>query len=87
MLRKNVRTDADDHEKRLRTVAERWSATSRELDVLRWLVQGDSNKEIAVRLDCSEVTVERRVTALLRKARCDTRNRLLASFWSGRSFR
>jgi DNA-binding NarL/FixJ family response regulator len=77
----------DDYEQRLQAVAARWQAREREIEVLRWLVQGESNKEIAQRLDCSEVTVERRVTALLRKAGCDSRNRLLAAFWSHRSLR
>lgn len=78
---------ADDHELRLLSTAARWCATSKEREVLRWLVQGDCNKEIALRLACAEVTVERHVTSLLRKAGCDSRSRLLATFWAGRCLR
>ncbi|HEV3192612.1 MAG TPA: LuxR C-terminal-related transcriptional regulator [Polyangiaceae bacterium] len=46
------------------------------------LPQGDANKEIAVKLGCSEVSVERHVTSLMRKARCDRRARLIVRFWT-----
>jgi len=67
---------------RLQTAAQDWGASARERDVLRLLVSGDANKEIALKLGCSEVSVERRVTALLRKAKCDGRSRLIARFWA-----
>ena len=67
---------------RLRAAGKQWRATPRELDVLRGVVAGDSNKEIALRLGCHEGSVERHVTALLRKARCDGRSRLVARFWT-----
>lgn len=66
----------------LRAAVAEWHITLRELAVLEWLVSGDSNKEIALKLGCSEVSIERRVTALLRKSRCDGRGRLIARFWS-----
>jgi DNA-binding CsgD family transcriptional regulator len=59
-----------------------WGATVREAQVLRWLAEGDANKEIAVKLGCSEVSVERHVTSLMRKARCDGRARLIVRFWT-----
>jgi DNA-binding CsgD family transcriptional regulator len=67
---------------RLQTAASAWKLTGREQDVLRWLVMGDANKEIAVKLACHEGTVERHVTSLLVKARCDGRSRLVAHFWT-----
>jgi DNA-binding CsgD family transcriptional regulator len=68
-------------ELRLREAAQQWHTTDRELAVLRWLVTGDANKEIAIKLGCSEVNVERHVTSLLRKAKCDGRARLVAKYW------
>jgi DNA-binding CsgD family transcriptional regulator len=69
-------------EDRLLEAVRRWSFTPREREVLRWLVAGDSNKEIALRLGCHEGSVERHVTSLLRKAKCDGRSRLVAWFWT-----
>jgi DNA-binding CsgD family transcriptional regulator len=67
---------------RLRAAAARWGATKRELEVLGRLVVGDANKEIAVKLQLHEGSVERHVTSLLRKAGCDGRSRLVARFWT-----
>ncbi len=77
-----VRDRPEALEVRLRAAGRAWSATGRELGVLRYLVSGDANKEIALKLGCSEVSVERHVTALLRKAGCDGRSRLIAHFWT-----
>jgi DNA-binding CsgD family transcriptional regulator len=71
-------------EHRLAQIARLWGATRRESDVVRWLSLGDSNKEIALRLKCHESSVERHVTSLLRKARCDSRSRMVARFWTAR---
>lgn len=68
-------------ESRLRAAKRRWAVSSREAEVLTWLAQGDSNKEIAAKLQCAEVSVERHVSSLLRKAGCDSRSRLIARFW------
>jgi DNA-binding CsgD family transcriptional regulator len=62
-----------------------WGATVREAQVLRWLAEGDANKEISVKLGCSEVSVERHVTSLMRKARCDGWARLIMRFWTMRT--
>ena len=67
---------------RLVDVQRRWGVTHRELEVLRWVVSGDSNKEIALKVRLHESSVERHVTALLRKAKCDARSRLVACFWT-----
>jgi DNA-binding CsgD family transcriptional regulator len=67
----------------LARLAVAWALTPREVDVLRRLVRGDSNKEIAAGLSRAEVTIERQLTALLRKSRCDSRARLVATVWAG----
>jgi DNA-binding CsgD family transcriptional regulator/PAS domain-containing protein len=67
----------------LARLAVAWALTPREIDVLRRLVRGDSNKEIAAGLSRAEVTIERQLTALLRKSRCDSRARLVAHVWAG----
>jgi DNA-binding NarL/FixJ family response regulator len=71
-----------DFEERIALAARLWRATPRELDVLRVLVWGDSNKEIALRFRCHVGSVERHVTSLLRKAQCDSRSRMIARFWT-----
>lgn len=67
---------------RLVEAQRRWGVTRRELDVLRGIVAGDSNKEIALKVGLHESSVERYVTSLLRKAGCDGRSRLVARFWT-----
>ena len=67
---------------RLAEAQRRWALTRRELDVLQWVVAGDSNKEIALKVGLHESSVERYVTSLLRKTRCDGRSRLVARFWA-----
>ena len=67
---------------RAQAAARVWGTTRRETDVLRALVSGDANKEIAQALQLHEGSVERHVTAILRKAGCDSRARLVATFWT-----
>ncbi len=52
--------------------------TSRELDVLKLVAAGLSNREIAARLYLSPRTVENHVAALLRRTGSDSRSRLAA---------
>jgi len=56
---------------------ERASLTSREIDVLRSLVQGLANKEIATRLDISESTVKNTLQQLFAKTNVRTRAQLV----------
>jgi two-component system, LuxR family, sensor kinase FixL len=56
---------------------ERPSLNSRELDVLRLVVQGLSNKEIASRMDISESTVKNTLQQLFGKAEVRTRSQLV----------
>jgi DNA-binding NarL/FixJ family response regulator len=65
----------------VREATRRWKLTARECDVLRGLVEGDLGKVIAARLGIHPGSVERHVTAILRKSSSDTRGRLLAKFW------
>jgi two-component system nitrate/nitrite response regulator NarL len=53
--------------------------SSREIEILKRLVAGDSNKQISRQLDISETTVKVHVKAILRKVR--VRNRTQAAIW------
>lgn len=61
----------------------RFRLTERKARVLAHLVRGETNKEIAVALDCAENTVELHVTWLLKAAGTSSRAELIARFWSG----
>lgn len=67
---------------RLELVAGRWGITPRQSAVLGLVAQGESNRTVAVRLGCSEKTVELHVSALLARTRCASRSQLVASFWT-----
>lgn len=54
--------------------------SKRETEVLRCLVQGDTNKEIARRLEIAEETVKTHVRALTR--RVNARNRVQLAIWA-----
>jgi len=56
--------------------------SARELEVLRLLAEGASNRAIADSLSLSERTVERHVTHILTKLDCETRT--AAAIWSVR---
>ena len=56
---------------------ERVSLSSRELEVLRLLVQGLANKEIAAKLDVSESTVKNTLQHLFTKSGVRTRSQLV----------
>ncbi|HAN95048.1 MAG TPA: hypothetical protein DCQ17_05695, partial [Firmicutes bacterium] len=47
--------------------------TTRELEILRFIVEGMSNKEIAAALYISEKTVKNHITSLLRKLNVEDR--------------
>lgn len=48
--------------------AARWRLTPRQVEVLRGIIEGKTNKEIAATLGCAEATVEVHVTALYRRS-------------------
>jgi DNA-binding CsgD family transcriptional regulator len=65
---------------------EEWGLTTRQAYVLRYVLDGMSNKEIADRTRLAVRTVEVHITAILVKASVDSRARLIAKTWNrGRS--
>ena len=58
-----------------------WRLSPGMAEILRLVVAGLTNKEIAACRGQSEVTVEYHLTTLLRRAKADSRCRLLARFW------
>jgi DNA-binding NarL/FixJ family response regulator len=71
-------TEIRGHSRALRTG---WKLTKREAEVLSALAAGHSNKEIAAALACAPRTIERHVSAILAKAKIESRARLVATFW------
>lgn len=72
-----------DLEERVRTAASAWQLTPAQAQVLKGVVRGLSNKEIASELGNAEATVEVHVTRLLRKAGAPGRTALVTRFWGG----
>ncbi len=68
---------------RLESFAHENELTPRQIEVLRELLRGSSNRVIAESLACAEVTVEVHVSALLRKGKVKSRAALLAKLWAG----
>jgi len=63
-------------------VEEAWRLTKRQREVLELVAVGMSNKAIASRLGCAQVTVELHMTRLLARARSESRAMLVAKFWT-----
>lgn len=74
--------DIDEFNRRLQRAISIWDLTERQQQVLRLLVRGKSNKEIASELQCAERTVEIHVTHLLRKSDAASRAMITAKFWT-----
>ena len=75
-------TTRDDHEQAILVTAEDGIApqlSPREESILRCLIEGDSNKSIARKIDIAEATVKVHVKAILRKIR--VHNRTQAAIW------
>jgi len=68
-------------DRRLRLAQLRWGLTPRQLEVLRGLVNGLSNGDLAQTLPCSLRTVEAHMTALLDRCDASSRLSLVATFW------
>lgn len=62
-------------------IAVEFSLTEGETKVLRLIVRGDANKEIAAVLRSSLRTIEVHVSSLFKKMGVESRTRLVASFW------
>ncbi len=65
----------------LRRMARAWRLTPRQTQVLGCLVLGDANKVIAEKLGCAVGTVELHVSAILGKAKVESRAAVVAAFW------
>lgn len=76
-------TAAPEIERLLGATARRWELSERQVEVLRLLVDGFANKDIAERLAISHRTAESHVSSLLRKVGVESRVHLLSRFWSG----
>jgi DNA-binding CsgD family transcriptional regulator len=72
-----------DLESRIEAARVRWQLTPRRVDVLRRLALGDSNKDIAARLQISIRTVEEHLAAMMPVAKVDSRLRLVVRVWKG----
>lgn len=59
-----------------------WGLGERSMRVLQQVASGRSNKEIAAALGRSEVTVERHLTQLFRRAGCQSRAELIARLYA-----
>ena len=74
--------EGEDIDIRIAEAEQLWKLTRRQVEVLRLMVRGHSNKQIATELSCAENTVELHVTQLLRRAGVTTRAELTAKFWA-----
>lgn len=66
----------------LLSAIERWRLTAREAEVVALMSEGEANKAIASRLGAAPRTIEVHVASILRKAKADSRARLVALFWT-----
>lgn len=78
-----VQDAARELEERLRVAKDNWGLTPTQRNVLRGIVRGLANKEIAAELGNAEATIEVHVTRVLRKAREQSRTALISHFWGG----
>lgn len=68
---------AQEHQQRLESVAEKYAISKRELEILRLVLEGRSNKEIEQQLFISYHTVKNHVSSLYRKLGIKNRYQLL----------
>jgi DNA-binding CsgD family transcriptional regulator len=73
---------AADIARRLQLAQSQWQLTGRQTEVLRGLVNGQSNRELADSLHCTMRTVESHMTALMERSDAISRLSLVSSFWS-----
>lgn len=60
----------------------RWRLSPQEARVFSYLVNGESNRQIASKLGCAERTVELHVTHILQRLDVANRNAAIAKFWT-----
>jgi two-component system response regulator DctR len=68
----------------LRAAVKRWRLTGREAEVVALVAEGEANKVISEKLGVALRTVEVHVASVLKKAKVDSRARLIAYFWTRR---
>jgi DNA-binding CsgD family transcriptional regulator len=73
-----VQLSVDQTARRVVESASAWQATPKQLRILELLAEGKSNKEIAVSLQCAEVTIESHLTRLYRRIGVGSRTELLS---------
>lgn len=66
---------------RLRRARDAWDLTPRQVEVLGYLVDGQTNKEAAAHLRCTPSNVELHVTNILRRSGSANRAELVSKFW------
>jgi DNA-binding CsgD family transcriptional regulator len=76
------RGPAAEIERKVHVAVQRWQLTPRQQTVLRALLKGQTNAEMAAALGCAERTVETHISALLQRADAGSRLALVAAFWS-----
>jgi len=62
-------------------VKDQYRLTDREVEIVRYISEGWTNKEIAKHLDISEHTVKEHVRHLLKKTKSTTRTGILANLF------
>lgn len=67
---------------RIRVASDKWQLSPRQVEVLESLCEGAANKDMAARFACSLRTIEVHVSALLRKAKAESRMALLAALFT-----
>lgn len=65
-------------ERRVAGATRNWGLTNRQRDVLRWVAEGEPNKEIASRLACSVRSVEYHISGILARAGLRSRAGLMS---------
>jgi len=77
-----VRCRATEGRARIEAARRRWKLTPRQTDVLARLAYGDCNKDIAARLRIAAGTLELHVSAILDKAKAESRAHVVAKVWT-----
>jgi len=66
-------------EQRVLVSTRKWALTPRQSEILRWVAEGESNKDIACRFACSQRSVEHHVSGILAKSGFQSRAALAAN--------
>jgi DNA-binding CsgD family transcriptional regulator len=72
----------EEADQRVRVASERWHLSARQATVLELIVKGQTNKEIANALGCTEGNIEAHVSQILKKSGSANRAMLVGRIWS-----